>query len=182
MHLGNHGGHVKHGSSPVVMPWIHDGQYSKLLPFLVPDVHVQLTRIALLKVESVWHSLLLHLFPYQVFSKCSSNSNIKQFVVLVGEAIFNFANDLPMAKSWCFWVTQLYSSICSVKAVSQWCDLQHGVSPSRNARSNAKVLRCRIFLRHCSSQWRTLCLGNVDPHVSLKDVMDQPVKIFDIPA
>jgi len=65
MHLGNPEGHVKHGSSPVVMPWIHDGQYSKLLPFLVPDVHVQLTRIALLKVESVWHSTLLHLFPEQ---------------------------------------------------------------------------------------------------------------------
>jgi len=64
MHLGSPDGHMKHESSPV-MPWIHDGQYSKLLPFLVPDVHVQLTRIALLKVESVWHSTLLHLFPEQ---------------------------------------------------------------------------------------------------------------------
>jgi len=41
IHLGNPDGHVKNGCSPVVMPWIHDGQYSKLFPFLVPDVHVQ---------------------------------------------------------------------------------------------------------------------------------------------
>jgi len=69
--------HVKHGSSLVVTPWIHDGQYSKLLPFLVPGVHVQLTRIALLKVESVWHSLLLHLFPYQVCSMSVAHNSTR---------------------------------------------------------------------------------------------------------
>jgi len=48
-HLGNPDGHVKHGSSPVVLPFVNDGQYSKLLQFHVLDVLVQLARIALVK-------------------------------------------------------------------------------------------------------------------------------------
>jgi len=55
--------HVKHGSSLVVMPWIHDGKYNKLLPCRVANVHVQLMQIELVKVERVQCSPLFHLFP-----------------------------------------------------------------------------------------------------------------------